>query len=93
MTLTEHRKSVVNFFAFYRCNLWGGVVSNPIAEARIAVEAAIAVAEIVSQTEIVQSTSFNQLITYLHDAREALAEIEGPSPTDEGRHLSPELVR
>jgi hypothetical protein len=79
----------IQFFVF----LWGGLVSNQIAEARIAVEAAIAVAEIVSQTEIVQSTSFNQLITYLHDAREALAEIEGPSPTDEGRHLSPKLVR
>ena len=46
-------------------------------EARIAVEAALAVAEIVSQTDIVQSTSFNQLITYLHDAVEALAKTEG----------------
>ena len=46
-------------------------------EARIAVDAALAVAEIVSQTEIVQSTSFNQLITYLHDAVEALAKAEG----------------
>lgn len=79
MALTEHQKT---YSISHWCNLWGGIVSNPIAEARIAVEAAIAVAEIVSQTEIVQSTSFNQLITYLHDAREALAEVEGAGPSD-----------
>jgi hypothetical protein len=54
-------------------------MSQPIVEARIAVEAAIAVADLVSQTDIVQSTSFHQLVTYLHDAVEALTKAEGES--------------
>lgn len=52
-------------------------MSNPVAEARIAVEAALAVAEIVAHDEAVQSKSFNQLVVYLHDAVEALAKTDG----------------
>ena len=53
-----------------------------IQEARIAVESAIVLAEIVAQTEITQSQSFDQMVTFMHDAVEALTKAESaPGPT------------
>ena len=52
-------------------------MSNPVAEARIAIEAAIVLADLVAHNDIVECQSFNQLVVYLHDAVEALAEGEG----------------